>query len=78
MLKKLLIALILLSSLLLGYAQPGEGLLKKQPKLVVGVVVDHFRAEYLYDFWENFRNDGFRKLIDQGAFCSNIALPIHN
>lgn len=45
--------------------------LSQQPKLVVGVVVDQMRYDYLTRFWDHFREDGFKKLVDEGFTCKN-------
>lgn len=41
------------------------------PKLVVGVVVDQMRYDYLTRFWPRFGNDGFKKLIGEGFNLKN-------
>lgn len=38
-----------------------------QPKLVVGVVVDQMRYEYLYRFRDNYGSDGFNRLMNEGS-----------
>ncbi|PZW43705.1 putative AlkP superfamily pyrophosphatase or phosphodiesterase [Mesonia algae] len=45
--------------------------LSQQPKLVVGVVVDQMRYDYLTRFWDHFREDGFKKLVGEGFTCNN-------
>ena len=42
-----------------------------KPKLVIGVVVDQMRAEYLYRFQENYTENGFKKLIREGYNLKN-------
>lgn len=44
---------------------------KKNPKLVVGVVVDQMRFEYLNRFKNKYSSQGFLKLINQGYSCNN-------
>ena len=44
---------------------------KKKPKLVVGIVVDQMRYDYIYRFWDNFEDNGFKKLINEGHFFRN-------
>ena len=39
--------------------------------LVVGIVVDQMRADYIYRFWNKFSNDGFKRLINEGFEFSN-------
>ncbi|HSR61646.1 MAG TPA: alkaline phosphatase family protein, partial [Robiginitalea sp.] len=41
------------------------------PKLVVGIVVDQMRYDYLSRFWEKFADDGFRRLVGEGFLCRN-------
>ena len=42
-----------------------------QPKLVIGVVVDQMRFDYLNRFKNKYTSNGFLKLIDQGYSCNN-------
>ncbi|MBI3500871.1 MAG: alkaline phosphatase family protein [Bacteroidetes bacterium] len=42
-----------------------------QPKLVVGIVVDQMRYDYLEKYWNKFGNDGFKKLVNEGFNCKN-------
>jgi len=43
----------------------------KQPKLIVGIVVDHLRSDYFDKYAHLFSDGGFNKLIKDGAFNSN-------
>jgi len=43
----------------------------KHPKLIIQVVVEQMRYDLIHRYWEKFSDKGFKKLIDQGAFCSN-------
>lgn len=43
----------------------------KQPKLVVGIVVDQMRHDYIYRYWNKFGNGGFKKIINEGYFYKN-------
>lgn len=42
-----------------------------QPKLVVGIVVDQMRYDYIDKYWNKFGNDGFKRLVNQGYNCKN-------
>ena len=46
----------------------------EKPKLVVGVVVDQMRWDYLDRYYDQFLPDGFRRLIDQGYSCNNCLI----
>lgn len=42
------------------------------PKLVVGIVVDQMRYDYLPMYWDKFGEGGFKRLINQGySFANN-------
>lgn len=41
------------------------------PKLVVGIVVDQMRYDYLPVYWDKFGDDGFKRLINQGFSFEN-------
>lgn len=42
-----------------------------KPKLVVGVVVDQMRYDYLTRFWDKYGEDGFKRLISEGYNLKN-------
>lgn len=43
----------------------------ERPRLVVGIVVDQMRQEYLYRFYDKFGNDGFKRLMNKGFMMKN-------
>ena len=47
----------------------------KRPKLVVGVVVDQMRWDYLYYYYNEYGNDGLKRLLDEGYSCQNTMIP---
>ena len=44
---------------------------KDKPKLVVGIIVDQMRYDYLTRFWDKFGDDGFKKLVNNGFSFKN-------
>ncbi len=42
-----------------------------RPKLVVGIVADQMRQEYLYRFEKKFGQGGFRRLVNEGFMLKN-------
>ena len=42
-----------------------------RPKLVVVIVIDQFRGDYLERYHDEFGDGGFRMLLDHGAYFSN-------
>jgi len=45
---------------------------QQRPKLVVGIVVDQMKMEYLYRFSDDFSNKGFKRLMDKGFTFYNM------
>ena len=39
------------------------------PRLVVGIMVDQMRFDYLTRFWHQFEDGGFRRLVSEGYHC---------
>lgn len=46
-----------------------------KPKLVVGIVIDQMRWDYLYRFNQLYSNNGFKRLIGEGFSCDNTLIP---
>ena len=47
----------------------------ERPKLVVGLVVDQMRWDYLYRYYDKFGNDGFKRLLAEGYSLNNVHIP---
>ena len=43
----------------------------EKPKLIIGIVVEQMRFEYIDRFWDKFEKDGFKRLIGKGTNCKN-------
>ncbi|QTY26727.1 alkaline phosphatase PafA [Flavobacterium sp. CS20] len=43
----------------------------QKPKLIVGIVVDQMRYEYLHRFEKHYSNQGFKRLMQEGFFAKN-------
>ncbi len=46
-----------------------------RPKLVVGIVVDQMRWDYLYRFYDRYGNDGFKRMLNDGFTVENNLIP---
>src|SRR5450432_4700505 len=66
--------LILFITCLLGFtksqAQSNPSILPR-PKLVVGIVIDQMRWDYLYRYYNRYGDGGFKRLLTQGFSCEN-------
>ena len=67
--KKLFILIVLSLSFATISAQQGNKL--ERPKLVVGIVVDQMRYDYLTRFYDKFSDGGFKRLLNDGFNCEN-------
>jgi len=73
--KKIILPVLLTFFTTLAYSQKiekkGKAISNNQPKLVIGIVVDQMRADYVYRFADKFGEGGFNRLLSQGFECSN-------
>jgi predicted AlkP superfamily pyrophosphatase or phosphodiesterase len=44
---------------------------QEKPKLVVGIVVDQMRQEYLYRFYDKYGSGGFKRMMNEGFMLKN-------
>lgn len=56
-------------------AQKNKNTMLERPKLVVGLVVDQMRWDYLYRYYNKYGNDGFKRLLNTGYSLSNVHIP---
>lgn len=52
-----------------SFSQKKPNVLPKRPKLVVGIVVDQMRYEYLYKYADRYVDGGFKRLMKEGINC---------
>lgn len=69
--RKLLFLLPAIFCWFLSFSQTTPAAGVQRPKLVVGIVVDQMRWDYLYRYNERYGNDGFKRLLNQGFSCEN-------
>jgi len=60
-----------------AYSQKKSGEATKVPKVVIGIVVENMRPDYIQRFWNKFEANGFKKLYTEGAVCTNVKLIQH-
>jgi predicted AlkP superfamily pyrophosphatase or phosphodiesterase len=62
---------IFITGLLFCSLAQGQPKKNEQPRLVVGIIVDQMRDEYLFRFNSKFGKEGFKRLMDQGFVVKN-------
>ncbi|MCH5718118.1 alkaline phosphatase family protein [Niabella hibiscisoli] len=66
--KKIILPIIALCVAVTAFAQNGI----KRPKLVVGLVVDQMRWDYLYRYYDRYEaTGGFKRMLNEGFSCEN-------
>jgi len=45
-----------------------------RPKLVVGIVIDQMRWDYLYKYYDRYGNGGFKRFLNEGFSCENAMI----
>ena len=71
--KRFLTFLLLLATFSI-FAQSGNQTQLNRPKLVVGIVVDQMRWDYLYRYYDRYSNTGFKRMLNEGFTCENTML----
>ncbi|SMO45699.1 alkaline phosphatase PafA [Solitalea koreensis] len=66
---KLSLLFILLNSTL-ALAQKAK-IIPEKPKLIVGIVIDQMRYDFLYRYFDKYSNNGFKRLMREGYNCKN-------
>ena len=67
----LLYIFIFLSFSFNTFAQRRKDIPPEKPKLIIGLVIEDMRYDYLTRFWDNFGKNGFKRLINEGTLCKD-------
>lgn len=74
MMKKALLTMCAAFALNLCPAGAAEPVQVERPRLVVGIVVDQMRWDYLYRYADRYGDGGFKRLLNDGFSCENAHL----
>ncbi|MGQ9848252.1 MAG: alkaline phosphatase PafA [Bacteroidales bacterium] len=66
---KWFILLLLLNWTYHSFSQKSKNIPPEKPKLIIGIVVDQMRFDYLSRFYDKFEQNGFKRLMNEGTFC---------
>ena len=55
-----------------SYSQQTANTNQNRPKVVIGIVVENMRPDYIQRFWNKFGENGFKKLYNNGTVCTNV------
>ena len=69
--RKLFLSLLVVTSSIISFSQS-----LNRPKLIVGIVIDQMRWDYLYRYYDRYAaNGGFKRMLNQGHSCENTFIP---
>lgn len=60
---------ILVISTSITNAQNSSKIPSEKPKLIIGIVVEQMRYDYIARFWNQFGEGGFKRLVNEGTNC---------
>ena len=63
------------SNAALAQSQTSNTGVVERPKLVVGIVIDQMRWDYLYRYQQRYTDGGFKRLLNEGYSCENTVIP---
>ena len=69
--KKTVFTFLLLVTTFFTFAQQKAVSILPRPKLVVGIVVDQMRWDYLYRYYDRYKENGFKRMLNEGFSCEN-------
>lgn len=75
MFKQLIKSALVIVAMACCAAMPVSAQKPERPKLVVGLVIDQMRWDYLYRYQTRYGDGGFNRLLSEGYSCENTRLP---
>ncbi|MGZ5188101.1 MAG: alkaline phosphatase PafA [Kaistella sp.] len=72
--RKIQIVLLVFLSVFSLNAQKTKSSAGQKPKLVVGIVVDQMRWDFLYRYESKYGNGGFKRLLNEGYNLNNVMI----
>lgn len=69
--KHLTLLFLLISLSISAQKKPTTATKLSKPKLVLGIMVDQMRYDYLYRYYDKYTKGGFKRLMNEGFNCKN-------
>lgn len=71
---RVILLCLIASTSLFAQKKTAQNTTLERPKLVVGIVVDQMRWDYLYRYYNKYENGGFKRLLKEGFSCENTMI----
>ncbi len=55
----------------IAHSQSSTRIPSEKPKLIVGIIVEQMRHDYINKYWDKFGEGGFKRLLNEGTYCKN-------
>lgn len=69
----ILIPAFIFISFITSNAQNHKKIPPEKPALIIGIVIDQMRYDYIYRFWDKYSEGGIKKMVQGGTFCKNAS-----
>jgi predicted AlkP superfamily pyrophosphatase or phosphodiesterase len=66
---KWIFLLVLIICTASSFSQKSKNIPPEKPKLIIGIVVDQMRFDYLTRFYDKYDQNGFKRLMNEGTIC---------
>ncbi len=66
-----IVPVILMCTLLMEFVNISKAQSVSRPKLVIGIVIDQMRWDFLYRYYDRYEEGGFKRLLNEGFSCEN-------
>ncbi|MDQ6812539.1 MAG: alkaline phosphatase family protein [Bacteroidota bacterium] len=75
--RSVVLVAVLLTLSVVGKSQKknSNNTVEGRPKLVVGIVIDQMRWDYLYRYAARYSDNGFKRILNEGFSCENTFIP---
>jgi predicted AlkP superfamily pyrophosphatase or phosphodiesterase len=67
----IVVTVFLFVSLITSSAQDPVKIPSEKPALIIGIVIDQMRYDYIYRFWDKYSDGGFKRMVKGGTLCKN-------
>ena len=70
---QVLLSLTFIVGTFISSAQNHTKIPPEKPVLIIGIVIDQMRYDYIYRFWDKYSDGGIKRMVQGGTFCKNAS-----
>ena len=76
--KKIIAFLLVFSLVFNSLAQYNGPIPSEKPELIIGLIFDQMRPDQILQYWDQYGEDGFKKLIGNGTVMKQAGYKYYN